>query len=63
LFTRRSLKAFCNVLQEKVADRVPERVVDVFEPVEIEEQKGKLCPFDDEHWRVPLTIDPSEESD
>ena len=39
LFTRTSLKSFCNVLQEKVAERVPERVVDDFEPVEIKEQK------------------------
>ena len=39
LFAHRSLKAFCNVLQKKVADRMPERVVDVLEPVEIEEQK------------------------
>jgi hypothetical protein len=39
LFTRKSLKPFCNFLQDKVADRVPERVVNGFEPVEIEEQK------------------------
>jgi hypothetical protein len=39
LFTRETLKSFRSVLQEKVADRVPEGVVDDFETVEIEEQK------------------------
>src|SRR5690349_19509385 len=39
LCPRPSLEAFCNVLQQKVTDGVPERVVDVFEPVEIEKQK------------------------
>ena len=34
-----SLQAFGNVLQDQVAERVSERVVDVFEAVEIEEQK------------------------
>ena len=39
LFTSPFLQAFCDLLQNKVADRVPERVVNGFEPVEIEEQK------------------------
>src|ERR1019366_2141846 len=39
LFPCPFLEPLCNFLQEKVADRVPEGVVDVFEPVEVEEQK------------------------
>jgi hypothetical protein len=38
LLTGPSLKPFCNVLQKKVAARVPEQVVNDFEPVEIKEQ-------------------------
>jgi hypothetical protein len=39
LFTRTPLKPFCNVLQKEVTDRMPERVIDDFEAVEIKEQK------------------------
>src|ERR1035438_9685416 len=39
LFPYPLLKALCNFLQEKVADRVPERVVNDFEAVEVEEQE------------------------
>src|SRR5579863_119803 len=42
LITRPSFESFCNLLQKKVAERVPERVVDVFEAIEIEEQKRNL---------------------
>jgi hypothetical protein len=39
LFTRPFHQPFCDLLQNKVANRVPERVVNGFEPIEIEEQK------------------------
>ena len=44
-FTRSSLKPLCNCLEKKVANRVPERVVDEFELVEIEKQKRDFVLF------------------
>src|SRR5579864_1231232 len=42
LVTCPCLKSFGNFLQEEVASRVPQRIVDVLELVEVEEQK---CDF------------------
>jgi hypothetical protein len=39
LFPPPCLKTFCDFLQEEVADRVPQRVVDGLEAVEIQKQK------------------------
>jgi hypothetical protein len=43
LFTRPFLQPLCDLLQNKVADRVPERVVNGFELVEIEEQQRNFA--------------------
>src|ERR1700676_4107684 len=39
-FTGTAFEPFCNVLQKEVSHRMPERVVDYFEAVEINEQKS-----------------------
>jgi hypothetical protein len=42
VFAGPSAKPLCNILQEEVADRMSQRVVDIFEPVEVEKQKRDL---------------------
>ena len=63
LFTRPFLQAFCDLLQNKVANRVAERVVDVFEPVEIEEQKRNFVLSPTSTGECLALIVPEEESD
>ena len=42
---------------------MPERVVNVFEPIEIEEQERDSALFADEHWQAPESIDPAKACD
>ena len=43
-FTHDVANAPCAFLQQRVAGGVPQRVIDAFEPVEIQEQYGDLVP-------------------
>jgi hypothetical protein len=45
LFAPPCFKPFCNAFQKEVAGRVSKRVINVFEPVEIEEKKCNFAFF------------------